>query len=159
NPYPTPGELSRLVEQSGLTRKQVSTWLNNARARKPQQTPIEAYTTSSSDEEAAKEEDIRRAAELMPNLFGSPSSMSQQTPEYATSASGSSASAFDQCPTARKYLPARRGRKSYGTHRSYASSCASSAGSASSVGSAYAGTSTLSSPPARSPSIIPTTSR
>ena len=115
NPYPTPGELGRLVEQSGLPRKQVMTWLNNARARKLQQTPMEAYVSSSSDGEAAKREDIRKAAESMLGVYSSPpSSFPWQTEGYATSVSGSSAgSAFDQCPEARQALPAKRGRRKY----------------------------------------------
>ena len=145
DPYPTPGELNRLVVQSSLTRKQVTTWLNNARARKLQQTPMEAYISSSSDDEVANHEDIRRAAESMPGFYRSSSSLPRQTEVYTTSASGSSlGSAFDQCPEARRALPTRRGRKKHVRHRSYASSRASSAGSMSSLESAHASMTALS---------------
>ena len=137
SPYPTPGELDRLVEQSGLARKQVSTWLNNARSRKLQKDPMDAYVSSSSDNEAASIEDIRRAAESMPMPGQRHSFSSRQNMTYAKSASGSSAgSAFDRCPEARWSGPPRRGRRRYGNHASYASSRASSGASASSVGSA-----------------------
>lgn len=134
DPYPTPAEFDHLVDQTGLTRKQVKTWLNNARARKLQHTPMETYITSSSDDEVASVEDIRRAAESMPSSFPDFSSFNQQRKGKAASASGSSAGpAFDQCPEARWAWPAKRGRKKHVRHRPYANSCARSASSAGSM--------------------------
>jgi len=59
NPYPTQAEKESLAKDTGITVKQVSTWFANTRRRKMQMTPMEAYLSGSSSDEA-NPEDITR---------------------------------------------------------------------------------------------------
>ena len=116
NPYPSPAQKDSLTHDTGLTQKQVSTWLNNARSRKFQD-PLAAYLSSSSDSEAASEESVRRAAASL--SAESPANSSTIATDFARSVSASStSSAFDDYPAARWAGPSRRGRRKH--RRGYA---------------------------------------
>jgi len=159
NPYPNSDERDYLVRKSGLTPKQVNTWLANARRR--QLGPMARYVSSSSEDEAASIEDIRLAAKSMPvfedihrtssyssfseyipypglpdysfsstgNLIDSPWSPPQPADFGGLSSASSVSSAFDQWPDARWSAPSRKGRKKYAG--SIYSSCSSAASLAS----------------------------
>ena len=73
DPYPSTGTKKALAKESKLTEKQVSTWLTNYRkrymdvARNTQQmTPMEVWLSSSSEDEAASQEDIQHAVKTIP---------------------------------------------------------------------------------------------
>ncbi|EON69249.1 hypothetical protein W97_08509 [Coniosporium apollinis CBS 100218] len=140
NPYPSAAEKRTLAESSGLTVWQVKTWFVNNRKRqlggKRPLSPLEAWLTSSSEDEAASEADIRRAADssfyksfykppasgpqfaspVRPNILGTSGTKGgpPRRPSYAGSispASAGSSSAFSQCSEAVPFGPPKRGRK------------------------------------------------
>jgi hypothetical protein len=143
NPYPTNAEKDHLITISGLTKKQVNTWLGNARRR--QLDPLSAWLSASSEDEAVPVENILQAIETVArdenNRHASPTNFSMpvsanpdgtsnwmstlrasldnpkavpsQNPADVASICSSPGSAFDQCPEARWSGPARRGRKGY----------------------------------------------
>lgn len=121
NPYPTPLEKAALVSTSSLTLKQVDTWFANARQRQKDPAtapnPFELWLSSSSDDEAANIDDIRKAA-AQTDMRSSSSALSlgrQSSEAVARVTSMSSVgSAFDGCPQARMRGPPKRGRKTYG---------------------------------------------
>ena len=134
HPYPTASEKTMLVQASGLSRKQVDTWFSNTRARRTKQLdPMNAWLSTSSDDEAVSETDIRRAISHLP--------VSRQLPHHRSDDIGSNSasnagSAFSQCPKARRSGPPRRGRRRHASV-SYANSSASSGASESSNASRF----------------------
>ena len=110
-PYPSEVEKSQLMLITGLSRHQINNWFMNTRKRRGnQQDPLDAWLSDSSESEAASEEDIAKAAT---NLSLPPvSSRTRLRKSKSASSSGSSfASAFDQCPEARRRRGPRQGRR------------------------------------------------
>ena len=105
NPYPSPDEKKFPADATGLTVKQLSTWFVNARTR--QATPLEAWISSSSEDEAASPSDIHRALQNNDLGFSSPNSC------YGSPVGSdfSVKSALSQCSDAVLSAPQKRGRK------------------------------------------------
>lgn len=144
NPYPGPDAKAALAVVTGLTIKQVDTWFANARQRHKDPTtapdPLEQWLSSSSEDEAADIEDIRKAvadADLPASSSGLSSRRRSSVAVSRASSMSSWGSAFDSCPQARMQGPRKRGRKTYGR---YAASNNGSASSAASSCSAFAAT-------------------
>lgn len=127
NPYPTSEERHDLIEATGLSKKQVNTWFSNARRRR-QLDPMAKWLSSSSEDEAASVDDIRRALEASSTdaEASSPRAYPLTRPHGNTRSPASESSvgsAFSQCPEARSAGPVRRGRRKYRT--TVYSSCSS----------------------------------
>ncbi|OCK87770.1 uncharacterized protein K441DRAFT_682402 [Cenococcum geophilum 1.58] len=135
NPYPTSQEKTELAAMAHLSVQQVSNWFVNHRQRqlppKRQMSPMEAWLSSSSDDEVASYRDIRRALQnrrkkdtpmydIEPRTkfssFQIPSPPSDARSVSTGSISSissisSTGSAFSQCKDAVLSGPPRRGRK------------------------------------------------
>lgn len=135
NPYPTEDERVKLVRDSGLTRKQVNTWLANARkCQLGSSDPLSIYLSSGSDDEPAPVEAIRAAAKSYkpPLASSSLQDSSLQWNSYASQSESSMNSGCDQYPEINWHAPPKRGRKKYATslHSSASSAGMESFGSA-----------------------------
>jgi hypothetical protein len=126
NPYPNAAERASLCEQSGLTRRQVDTWLGNARQRrgdvKAALDPMATWLSESSEDEAADYAAIVDAATQMPDLnpYGTdqmpdlgPFCIQNHDNISRPGSVSSLVSAFDGCLEARWQGPPKRGRKKY----------------------------------------------
>ena len=135
NPYPTSQEKIELAAMAHLSVQQVSNWFVNYRQRqlppKRQMSPMEAWLSSSSGDEAASDHDIRRALQnqrkkdtsmydIEPRtkfssfqIPGPPSDARSVSTGSISSVSSvsSTGSAFSQCQDAVLSGPPRRGRK------------------------------------------------
>ena len=135
NPYPTSQEKIKLAAMTHLSVQQVSNWFVNYRQRqlppKRQMSPMEAWLSGSSDDEAASDDDIRRALQNQRKKYipmydiepgtkspsfqipGPPSDVRSVSTGSISSISSisSTGSAFSQCQDAVLSGPPRRGRK------------------------------------------------
>ena len=114
DPYPSAEAKKQLAQECGITEKQVTTWFTNARAR--QLNPMEAWLSSTSEEDAASESDIVDAAQEI--QYSTPLTQPPDSGKLgirgsrASSVSGSSAyTAFSPYSVARRSGPSRRGKK------------------------------------------------
>ena len=114
DPYPSAEVKKQLAQECGITEKQVTTWFTNARAR--QLNPMEAWLSSTSEEDAASESDIVDAAQEI--QYSTPLTQPPDSGKLgirgsrASSISGSSAyTAFSHHSMARRSGPSRRGKK------------------------------------------------
>ncbi|PWY84804.1 hypothetical protein BO70DRAFT_361204 [Aspergillus heteromorphus CBS 117.55] len=92
HPYPTAPEKEELEQQTGLSRRQLSNWFNNARRRKRSSgdvsllSPMERWRSSPPENEPAAADDILRA------LANTDTPSFHATPHYAWSSNDSSGS-------------------------------------------------------------------
>ncbi|OCL13865.1 hypothetical protein AOQ84DRAFT_385114, partial [Glonium stellatum] len=114
DPYPSAEVKKQLAQECGITEKQVTTWFTNARAR--QLNPLEAWLSSTSEEDATSESDIVDAVQEV--QYSTPIHQPLESGKLgirasrASSISGSSAyTAFSQHSSARRSGPSRRGKK------------------------------------------------
>ena len=120
DPYPTSQDKMILAASSHLTVRQVSNWFVNNRQRQPprkrQLTPMEAWLSGSSDDEAASEADIQRAVQnpysvALKIVRTPPLNISSYARSMSAGSRSSAGSAFSQCQSAVLSGPPRRGRK------------------------------------------------
>ena len=114
DPYPSAEVKKQLAQECGITEKQVATWFTNARARRL--SPVEAWLSSTSEEDTASESDIVDATQEI--QYSTPLTQPPDSGKLgihgsrASSISGSSAyTAFSHHSMARRSGPSRRGKK------------------------------------------------